>query len=208
MKKLIKEILNNYFNDFFEIKPYHTDNTFLFEEIKANDREIRELGYKPTPISDAEESYIKSYLSQVNSGQSLLSKNYNQKGDGLIGIFTNRQGKQIEVKFKIKLRRHWYFRLNRTEDPKSKKYSGIINPKPLECIELIEKRADNLAKFVALENPHPNIVWEINGPDRLNFLMVFEQMNFDGTEYDLILTNQIKGADFFDRISKNKIPLR
>jgi hypothetical protein len=61
---------------------------------------------------------------------------------------------------------------------------------------------------VTIKNPYPNVVWNVNGPNNLNFLMVFEQRDFDGTDYDLILTNQIKGVDFFDRASKNKIPLR
>ena len=208
MKKLIKEILKNYSTDFFEIKLYSYDGGILFEEIRANEREIRELGYTPTPISDEEESFIKSYLYQVNSGQNSSSKNFNQKGDGFIGIFKNRDGKTKEIKFKIKLKRHWYFRLHRTEDPKSKKYPSIIDPKPLECIELLEKNSDELAKFVTTKNPYPNVVWNVNGPNNLNFLMVFEPRDFDGTEYDLILTNQIKGVDFFDRVSKNKIPLR
>ena len=77
MKKLIKEILKNYSTDFFEIKLYSYDSGILFEEIRANAREIRELGYTPTPISDEEESFIKSYLYQVNSGQNSSSKNFN-----------------------------------------------------------------------------------------------------------------------------------
>lgn len=208
MRKLIKQILKDHSSVFFEIKFHSLINSILFEEIRANEREIKELGYEPTPISDEEESLIKSYLSQVNSGQSTLSKNFNPEGDGFIGIFKGNYAGTKKIKFRIKLRRHWYFRLHRTEDPKSKKYPNIIDPKPLECIQLLESNSDELAKFVTLKNPYPNVIWEVNGPDRLNFLIIFEQRNFDGTDYNLILTNQIKGANFFDRISKNKIPLR
>lgn len=207
MYELIKKVLKEY-NQPFTISYFCDYSDILNESIYPSKKEIQDLGYEPEPISDEEESLIKSYLSQVNTGQSPTSKNFNPRGDGFIGIFKTKDEKENKIKFEITLKRHWFFRLHRTKDPKSKKYHNIVDPKPLECIELIEKNADDLAKFVVLKKPNPNVVWEVNGPNRLNFLMVFDQLDLKGTEYNLILTNQIKGADFFDVTSKNKLPLR
>jgi hypothetical protein len=208
MRKLIKQILEEYSKEFFEIKPYCSLNDLLFEEIRPNQKEIAELGYEPKPISDDEENMIKSYLSIVNGGQGSSSQNLNPKKNGILGIYRNKNGNETKVLFKIRLTRHWYFRLHRTEDPKFKFKSDIIDPKPFECIDAIDRNADRLARFVIQRDPSPRIVWEANTTGMLSFLMVFEPTNAQGTEYNIVLTNQIKGVNFYDRVSQNKIPLR
>jgi hypothetical protein len=208
MRKLIKQILEEYSNEFFEIKPYCSLDDLLLEEIRPNQKEISELGYIPTPISDDEENMIKSYLFTVNQGQGPSVQNFNPNQSGIIGISKNKKGVETKVLFKIRLTRHWYFRLHRTEDPKFKSNPRVIDPKPFECIDAIDRNADRLARFVLQRDPSPRIVWEANTTGMLSFLMVFEPKNAQGTEYDIVLTNQIKGVSFFDRISQNKIPLR
>lgn len=208
MKNLIRKILKNYISESFEIKYHSTIDNFLLEEIRANQKEIKELGYIPTPISDAEESLIKNYLNVVNSGQGPQTQNFNPNGDGIIGIYKDKTGKEKKIFFRIRLTRHWYFRLHRTEDPKFKNKPKIVDPNPFECIDAIDRNANNLARIVVTKDPSPRIVWEINSSNMLNFLLVFEPENASGTRYSLVLVNQIKGENFFDRISQNKIPLR
>ena len=98
--------------------------------------------------------------------------------------------------------------MHRTEDPKFKNKPKIVDPNPFECIDAIDRNANNLARIVVTKDPSSRIVWEINSSNMLNFLLVFEPENASGTRYSLVLVNQIKGENFFDRISQNKIPLR
>jgi hypothetical protein len=208
MREIIKNILIEYQTTFFEIKFHSFSNYLLNEEIRANKREIKELGYEPTPISDAEESTIKYYLSTINKGQDASSLNYNPESNGIIGIHKMKDGKENRVRFFIRLTRHWFFRLHRTEDPKFKNLPKIIDPKPFESIDAINSNADLLARFVTQKQPHERLVWELNSPNGLNILASFVPLDINGTVYDIVLTNQIKGLDFYDRVSKNKIPLR
>jgi hypothetical protein len=208
MRDLIKKILSEYKEDYFSIT-FHSEivDGLLFEMIYPSRKEIKKLGYVPEPISDEEESLVKNYLDIINKGNSDLAVNKNEKGNGILGIFESKLGKKNEIIFEIELTDHWFFRLHRTKDPVSKKYPGIIDPNPLECINLINRKINELAKFVVNKKPYKEVRWQVNGPNRLSFIMIFENQNLDEDKYKLIVINQIKGVDFFDVVSKNKIPL-
>lgn len=209
IKDLIKKILLEYHDDYFSISYYdEVGDDYLTEAIYPSRKEIEELGYTPEPISDEEESYINAYLDVINKGDSDIAVNKNKNRDGILGIFTSRSGKTSKIKFEIELTRHWFFRLHRTADPKSKQYPRIIDPKPLECLELINKNANELAKFVILKKPNYKVRWRVNGPNSLNFIVIFINQDLEATKYKILLVNQIKGEDFFDEKSQNRISLR
>lgn len=194
MHELIKKVLKEYYQP-FTITYFGNYSDLINEAIYPTKKEIGDLGYEPEPISDEEENLVKNYLKNVNRE--------------LIGTFiSTKTSKKYNIKFNIVLTRHWFFRLHRTKDPKSKKYPSIVDPSPFEVIDVIKDNIDNITKFVVLKDPNPNVIWEINALNNLNFLIAFKQKNLARTEYEIIVISQIKGVNFFDRVSKNKISLR
>lgn len=134
---------------------------------------------------------------------------YIRKKSPFYGVFNRKDGSQIKYKFTLSVGQHWKERVFRKKDPK---YANDPTFKDIDfehSIDIITSNPNKLAKLLSNKKIKDNIVVNIGASDgsQLHMLVKCVPKSLDGRDVQLILLNQIRGADFYKKEGEEKIYL-
>lgn len=133
------------------------------------------------------------------------------------GFFTDKKtGEEKKVEFKINVTKHYIDRIFRLSDPEhqlgGKKYNPkIVNPNPLEGVDLLIINKDRLAEEILTKRIKDGDEVEVIDVDGSKFSMIVifddDSRNKNILKYTLHLKNQMKGDTFYKRRNQKTLKL-
>jgi hypothetical protein len=175
---------------------------------------IRVVGNVGNNINESSKSQIKPEIpkeiySLINDRVKGINPFYGE-------FIDKKTGELNKVEFFIQPTKHYIDRLFRTSDPEhqpgGKKYNPkIVNPSPLEGIEMLINNKDRLAEEILTKRIKDRDEVEVIAIDgsKLNLIVVFDYINKikNIPKYTLHLKNQIKGDRFFQKKNQKNLKL-
>jgi len=187
MEVLIRQILREFVDNKIEIKVVGNVSDLLNEQINPVD---------------------------FNIAKEIISRRL-RRISPFVGNFTDkRTGQDKSVEFVINPKPHYLNRTFRLSDPeykeKGKHYDPkLLNPSPLEGIDLIYNNRDKIAEQILIGRIKDNDIVEVSSADGSNYHMIvkFDKQYGKNPRYELTLVTQIKGAPFYGKKSQSKLKL-
>jgi len=190
VKDLIKKILKEY-----------TETKVTIRVVGNVGNNINESHFKP--------EIPKEIYSLINDRVKNINPFYGE-------FIDKKTGELNKVEFFIQPTKHYIDRLFRTSDPEhqpgGKKYNPrIVDPSPLEGIEMLINNKDRLAQEILTKRINDRDEVEVVAIDgsKLNLIVIFDYENKikNVPKYTLYLKNQIKGDRFFQNKNQKNLKL-